>query len=156
MDFFPPKFTIESTLMERAIGEVKTATTVYFDKHELASQNFDRPKDYGVIRKVEVSIESGSYLINKTFYFNVQGELAYYYYKEGGYECYEKSYYFNSSNCIQLTHHNLQTEDCDAAIQENYIKTKLNDSDKRRIISITNKATTYIVLLNTYYNALGF
>ena len=73
MDFYPPRFTITSTLMERAIGKVNTTTTIYFDKHELEPDDFDNPMDYGVIRKVMVSIQSGSYLITKSFYFNEKG-----------------------------------------------------------------------------------
>ena len=49
MDFFPPRLTLNLLSWNgREIGEVKTTTTIYFDKHEQESEhnNFDTSEDY--------------------------------------------------------------------------------------------------------------
>ena len=49
MVFFPPRISLKSTLMERAIGEVVTSTLIYFDKLEGDDRENTRPIDYALI-----------------------------------------------------------------------------------------------------------
>jgi hypothetical protein len=108
--------------MERAIGEVKTSTTIYFDKLETDEFKSGSPIDITILRKVDITIESGSYSITNTFYLNEKDELQYYYYEEDGYECNSRSYYFNMKRCIQIEQDVLEDECIVIWIKKNLYK----------------------------------
>ncbi len=150
MDFFPPRFTITSTLMERAIGEVKSTTTVFFDNIEGVPKHNKSPRDSTVIRKVIQNLQSGSYNITKTYFFNEKGELVYHNYLESGYECYERSYYFNDS-CIYFTQAPHSFNDCESDdIKETITKTKFSRSEKKDFLQLKQDKSIFDKLLWNY------
>ncbi len=149
LDFTPPHFTINSNLMERAIGEVNTKTTIYFDIQ--ANEDDDEPKDTSIIRKVEVNINSVSYNINKTYFFNSKGQLIYYSITENGYSCYTKQFYYNQ-NCFFVMFKQHKTDNCDEENSSNdYNSSKLTKEDLKASKTIKITSNYYRQLLNTYF-----
>lgn len=155
MDFFPPRFTINSTLMERAIGKVKNRTTIYFDNDVEESLYENVPIDIALIRKVDVSLSSGSYTILKHFYFNENSELIFYSYHEEGYECFEQTYYFAAKRCIQIAQQVMDGDGCNLDSElKNFKRQAPNSDDLKSIKSINNLVIKYKKLLKTYYTSL--
>ena len=148
LDFYPPKFVITSTLMERAIGEVSSTTELFFDVIE--NEEYDR--DSCLLRQVKVTIESGSYLIAKTYFFNALGDLIYYQIHEEGYDCWEQTYYFDNI-CIYKTQKALPTENCNLdVIAETFSKSTLSLSEIEFTNSILKTSNQYKNQLRLMYN----
>jgi len=153
LDFYPPHFTISSSLMERAIGLVNTTTTIYFDLNE--NENETDVEDVPVIRMVDVNIHSGSYQISKTFFYNELGVFQYYFYKEIGYDCYQLEYYFNQLKPILIKQKSLKTNECKSdSIIEDRNTSKLTKQDLILINVVKDKANDFNRLLNQYLKCL--
>ena len=152
LDFLPPKFTITSTLMMRAIGEVNSKTTLYFDVIEK-----DDIDDYGnidtcVLRKIDVELQSGSYFIHKQYYFNSDGNLIFHKIHDEGYDCWEQSYYYLDSTCIQINQKPLSVENCNLdVIAESFKHTKLTQNEITTALSILKGTMDYKTQLNILF-----
>jgi len=143
--------------LKLVIGDVKTSTIIYFDKLEVKNTNNSIPVDSVLIRKVDVTIQSGSYLINSTSYFSEKDEFQYHYYLEVDYECYQKSYYFKLDKCIQMAQHMLTDEDCNLdSGKKEYASNKLNKTNIHSISLIYTKVKSHKNNLRTYYDALRY
>jgi len=156
LDFYPPHITFSSVLMQRAIGTVNTEVTIYFDMLEDDVEE-DIPVEYPSIRLVKVNINSGSYHIEKTFYFESNDQFSYYKHHEIGYDCYQLEYYYSNNNLIYLKQKSLKTNDCISdTVVENRTTSKLNKQDLTLAKIVQSKAKEYNNLLMQYMNCLEY
>lgn len=156
LDFYPPHITFSSSLMQRAIGEVNTEVTIYFDMLE-DDVEADMPVEHPSIRLVKVNINSGAYHIEKTFYFESNDELAYYKHHEIGYDCYQLEYYYSKNSLIYLKQKSLKTDDCVSDTEiENKMISKFKNQDITLAKIVQSKAKEYNNLLMQYMNCLEY
>jgi hypothetical protein len=144
--FLVPHITTSSYLMKRAIGGVQHDITIYFDivQSEEPSAN---------IRKVSFTLKSGSYNIQYSYYFDLEGGLIYYHEKDENayYDCQEWRLYFEGSQCLQLMKNPIKTNGCEGSSITTQKTTQFNDKEQEKIKMIQVEAQQFAKLLALHY-----
>ena len=148
--FLVPHITTSSYLMKRAIGGVQHDITIYFDMTQSEEPS-------AVIRKVSFTLNSGSYNIQYSYYFDQDGRLIYYHEKdENAYnDCQEWRLYFNAKTCLQLNHQPVTTDGCEGSSAPNRTTSQFNDEEQAKIKTIQTEAEQFAELLSLHYGLMS-
>lgn len=117
-------FTIVNSEVQRAIGPVLKTVFVIYDIIELTTENGVEPVEFGRARNLMAYLESsdaGAYRIEKSWFYNQDGELIYYLENNSTSGCSEVKCYFDNNEAIRLISSTLLPED--------YIYEKLDENE---------------------------
>ncbi len=103
-----PHMEMSCRLTQRAIGTVDTKIKVYFDRHDdliwSEEEQTATPSYQATLRKVEMTVVSGSYTINISYYYDKIGDLKAYLIEtiDLEYGCSIEQYYFHNQKLLLI------------------------------------------------------
>ncbi len=154
-----PRITVNCNLMQRAIGEVNHFATLYFDRSdeiiELEDDNEEVMEIHTAqLRKVELTLKSGSYETIYTYYYNSNAQLICYQEKNLGDHCYLLTYYYANDRCLKIVEAPLLTAYCTETVLKE--RTSFSDNDNFFISEQLKKAEQFKELLAVYYKVIAW
>jgi len=101
-----PHMDMTCRLTQRAVGTVNSTVRVYFDRHDnliwSEEEQIEKPSYQATLRKAEMAVVSGSYILNFSFYFDEIGDLRAYIIEliDHDYGCSIEQYYFHNQKLL--------------------------------------------------------
>lgn len=152
-----PKIETKSKLIKRAIGPVEHLITIYFDEYEveLGQEGMDVFHKEAVIRKVEMVVESVSYKMEYSYYFDTGGLLIKYHMREVGYNCLERTWHFDDKKVVRVKQNPLEADCLENKPVETFDR-EPNADDKMRASWILDEAKKLREILFLNYELLKY
>ena len=154
-----PSITIQTELMERAIGPVEHTMTIYFDEEEreFVANGTDETswENIATRRKIIFREQSVSYDITYTYYYSEKGNLIKYVRDEKGYECVIKTYYFEGETVIKVSSQTQKSNKCHEEEEaDTYERTSITEDDQRIGYAILYESNRLGGILRETYQAI--